>query len=38
MTTPLDVKDKPFRAACPKCKKELTYYMSDVRPIRRTTP
>ena len=24
-----------FKATCPKCKKELTYLMSDVRPIRR---
>ena len=26
---------KAFKATCPKCKKELTYLMSDVRPIRR---
>jgi hypothetical protein len=24
----------PFKATCPKCKKELTYLMSDVRPMR----
>lgn len=26
-----------FRATCLKCKKELVYYMSDVRPMRRET-
>jgi hypothetical protein len=35
MMGPVDHKNKQFRATCPKCKEELTYYMSDVRPIRR---
>ena len=35
MVTPRDDKNKPFHATCPKCKKELTYHMSDVRPLRR---
>lgn len=30
--------NKAFRATCPKCKKEMTYLMSDVRPIRRPDP
>ena len=28
-------KNKPFHAKCPKCQAELTYIMSDVRPIRK---
>ena len=31
-------RNKPFKAKCPKCHTELTYIMSDVRPIKKATP